>query len=109
MRSFAVVAAVLLVSACSDDDGGGTPDAMVAVADAAPPDSAGWFEVVGESDLGARGMNSALAIVGDTAYVGSRHDGVMHENAGVLIVDIADPSAPTVVGSIGAPDEALLG
>ena len=44
---------------------------------------AGAFEVVGHSDLGARGMNSALAIAGDTAYVGSRTD-----NQPILIVDI---------------------
>ena len=55
-------------------------------------------------DLGARGMNSALAIAGTTAYVGSRID-----NKGVAIVDISDPANPTVVGELGAPDEALAG
>jgi len=64
----------------------------------------GSFELVGHSDLGARGMNSALAIAGDTAYVGSRIDG-----KGIAIVDISDPAQPTVVGEIGAPDEGLLG
>ena len=62
----------------------------------------GSFEIVGHSDLGARGMNSALAIAGDTAYVGSRIDG-----KGIAIVDISDPAHPTVVGEIGAPDEGL--
>ena len=65
---------------------------------------AGSFEIVGHSDLGARGMNSALALSGDTAYVGSRIDG-----QGIAIVDIADPANPTVVGEIGAPDEGLVG
>src|SRR5262245_25725929 len=59
----------------------------------------GAFHVVGHSDLGARGMNAALAIAGDTAYVGSRIDQVP-----IAIVDIADPAHPEVVGSIG-PDQ----
>ena len=66
--------------------------------------ASGSFEIVGHSDLGARGMNSALAIVGDTAYVGSRIDG-----KGIAIVDIHDPAHPSVVGEIGAPDEGLTG
>ncbi len=57
------------------------------------------FELVGHADLGARGMNAALAIAGDTAYVGSRIDG-----AGIAILDIADPEHPAVVGEIGAPE-----
>ena len=65
---------------------------------------AGAFELVGTSDLGARGMNSALAIYKDTVYVGSRID-----NQPVLIVDVSDPTAPVVVGQIGAPDEGLPG
>lgn len=67
------------------------------------------LELVGHSDLMARGMNSALAVIGDYVYVGSRTDGVVHENAGVLIVDASDPTDPRVVGEIGAPDQALLG
>ena len=64
----------------------------------------GSFEIVGHADLGARGMNSALAIAGDTAYVGSRNDA-----HGVAIVDISDPAHPSVVGELGAPDEARSG
>ena len=55
----------------------------------------GQFEVVGHADLGARGMNAALAVVGSTVYVGSRID-----NQPILIVDVADPAQPTVVGEI---------
>ncbi|HEU4614340.1 MAG TPA: hypothetical protein VFS15_19730 [Kofleriaceae bacterium] len=62
----------------------------------------GSFEVVGHADLGARGMNAAIAIAGDIAYVGSRID-----NQPVLIVDIADPENPHVVGELGLPDEGL--
>jgi len=78
---------LLLLAACGDN--------------AAP---SGSFEIVGHSDLGARGMSSAIAIAGDTAYVGSRNDA-----HGVAIVDIHDPANPTVVGEIGAPYEGLAG
>ena len=69
----------------------------------------GGFELVGHSDLHGRGMNAALAVIGDHVYVGSRTDGVYHENGGVLIVDVSDPSEPEIVGEIGPPDESLLG
>jgi len=59
----------------------------------------GAFEVVGHADLGARGMNAALAIADDTVYVGSRIDGVP-----IAIVDISDRAHPDVVGAIG-PDQ----
>ncbi|HUJ59453.1 MAG TPA: hypothetical protein VLX92_13200 [Kofleriaceae bacterium] len=61
----------------------------------------GSFELVGHADLGARGMSSALAVVGDTVYVGSRND-----SQGVAIVDVSDPAHPMMVGEIGAPEEA---
>ena len=54
--------------------------------------------LVGHSDLGARGMGSALAIAGDVAYVGSRND-----KRGIAIVDIADPAAPVMVGEFAMP------
>ncbi|HUS30934.1 MAG TPA: hypothetical protein VMZ53_20630 [Kofleriaceae bacterium] len=81
-------AALLLVLAACGDNLAGT----------------GSFELVGHTDLGGRGMNSAIAIAGDTAYVGSRIDGKP-----ILIVDIADPANPTVVGEIGTPLEGLPG
>jgi hypothetical protein len=75
---------------------------LVACGDNLPP--TGTFEVIGHSDLGARGMNSALAVAGDTVYVGSRTDGKP-----VLIVDVTDPAAPEVVGQLGLPNEAQPG
>jgi hypothetical protein len=74
---------------------------------AAPPAAAvegppGSFELVGHDPLLARGMNSALALHGTHAYVGSRTDGT-HPNAGVLVVDLADPARPRVVHEIGPP------
>ncbi|MBW3657753.1 MAG: hypothetical protein KY457_03880, partial [Actinobacteria bacterium] len=71
------------------------------------------FELVGHSPLHNRGMNAALAVHGDHAYVGSRTDGKpLDENAtgaGVLVVDISDPSAPEVVNEIGPPHQGLQG
>lgn len=49
-------------------------------------------------------MNAALAVAGDTIYVGSRVDSVP-----VAIVDASDPTAPAVVGEIAPPDEGLKG
>src|SRR5689334_13482752 len=74
-RSWVLVAAVL--AACGDNS---------------EPAS---FEIVGHSDVGARGMSSAIAIAGDMVYVGSRND-----KHGVAAIDIADPSAPTLVGEV---------
>jgi hypothetical protein len=94
--SWAGFAAALGIAAvgCGDNLDGPDPDA-------GPTAS---LELVGHTDLGARGMNAALAIAGDTAYVGSRIDG-----APILIVDLADPTAPAVVGELGAPEQALAG
>jgi hypothetical protein len=64
----------------------------------------GRVDIVGHTDLGARGMNSALALAGDVAYVGSRID-----EQPILIVDIGNPAAPSVVGELGAPEEGLVG
>lgn len=56
------------------------------------PEVASRFEIVGHADLGARGMSSALAIAGDTIYVGSRID-----QKPILILDLATLA---VVGEI---------
>ena len=64
----------------------------------------GSFKLLGHDPLLNRGMNAAIAIHGNYAYIGSRTDG-SHPNAGVLIVDISDPSNPQVVGEIGPPNE----
>lgn len=62
----------------------------------------GAFELVGHDPLRGRGMNSALALHGDYAYVGSRSDG-SHEHGGILVVRIADPPRPRVVAEVGPP------
>ena len=68
----------------------------------------GSLELIGHSALLSRGMNSALAVYGNYAYVGSRTDGT-HADAGVLVVDISDPASPQVVHQIGPPEEGLIG
>jgi hypothetical protein len=79
--------------------------------DRAPPDPG--FVLVGESDLGGRGGHAAIALAGDVAYVGARIDAVAAAEVGatadVLIVDLADPAAPAVVGALGPPEQGLAG
>jgi hypothetical protein len=53
------------------------------------------FEIVGHSEVGARGMNSAIAVAGDVVYVGSRND-----KRGVAAIDISDPASPTLIGEV---------
>lgn len=59
------------------------------------PVDRGFLDIVGHHDLGARGMNSAIAIADDVVYVGSRID-----NARIAIIDVADPAQPIAVGEI---------
>jgi hypothetical protein len=74
------------------------------------PGTALNFTLVGHDPLFARGMNAAPAIYDHYLYVGSRTDGSpKHPRAGILIVDIANPAAPAVVGEIGPPDAGLPG
>ena len=100
LRSIAL--ALALISTAS----GGVP----AGASSQDP-SAGSFELIGEDSLGMRGMNAALAIHGDYAYVGSRTDAKPGNinKAGILIVNIADPTDPQVVGEIAQPYQANEG
>jgi hypothetical protein len=68
------------------------------------------FELVGHDPLLNRGMNSALAVYKNYAYVGSRTDASgTHVHPGVLVVNIRDPSSPQVVGQIGPPLHGIPG
>lgn len=86
---------------------GPSPSVPAPVADESA--RAGGFDLVGHEPLGNRGMNAALAVHGDYAYVGSRTDGkAADENllgAGVLVVDVSDPTSPEVVHEIGPPHQ----
>lgn len=81
-------------------------------------------ELVGHDPLDNRGMNAALALYDHYVYVGSRTDASSvcvgptglpkgascpHPHAGILVVDVADPARPSVVGEIGPPHAGLVG
>jgi hypothetical protein len=65
------------------------------------------FQLIGHNPLGNRGMNAALAIHGNYAYIGSRTDGKANNanHAGIMVVDITNPASPTTVKEIGPPLE----
>jgi len=77
------------------------------------PGTSSNFQLVGSNPLFNRGMNAAPAIFGNYLYVGNRSDGsntcpdgstgCTHVHPGILILSIADPSQPEVVGEIGTP------
>jgi hypothetical protein len=73
-----------------------------------PTPSMGVFELVGHNPLLNRGMNAGLALYGNYAYVGSRTDGT-HTDAGVLVINISNPSNPQVAYQLGPPEEGLVG
>ena len=72
------------------------------------PSAPGGFDLVGHSPLRNRGMNAALAVHGNYAYIGSRTDGP-EPNTGVFVVDVSDPSKPEVVHEIRQPTQANPG
>src|SRR5215472_6630501 len=81
------------------------------------------FQVVGQNPLFNRGMNAAATIFQNFMYIGNRTDGSSrcgfgdprrtdlsfglnacpHPHPGILILNIQDPSNPTVVGEIPPP------
>jgi hypothetical protein len=103
LTALALLALVLVVPAAVRGDvvvgpGGGTPGTALN------------FTLVGHNALFGRGMNAALANFDHYIYVGNRTDGSpRHPHPGILIVDIQDPSNPTVVGEIGPPNAAQVG
>ncbi|MDQ3878357.1 MAG: hypothetical protein M3290_08430 [Actinomycetota bacterium] len=92
-RFLALFAAIAVISAPAFAS---SPRVHVTVAQGDPE---GSLELVGHDSLMNRGMNAALAVTDGYAYVGSRTDG-LHPNSGVMIVDVHDPSKPSVVGQI---------
>jgi hypothetical protein len=60
----------------------------------------GRLKQVGHDPLMNRGMNAAIAIHGDYAYIGSRTDGGhVGPHGGIMVIDISEPSDPTLLGS----------
>src|SRR5688572_3619683 len=74
--------------------------AAPAAASAASGERKGTFKQVGHEPLLDRGMNAALAVQGDYAYIGSRtdggHEGMPH--GGIMVVDISKPQRPELLG-----------
>ncbi len=58
----------------------------------------GRLQQVGHEPLMNRGMNAAIAVHGDYAYIGSRTDGghAPQPQGGIVVVDISKPSKPRV-------------
>ena len=79
---------------------------LPAAATAQTPPKTGSIEQVGHEPLMNRGMNAAIAVHGDYAYIGSRTDGghvdeetgELMPHGGIMIVDISDPSEPELLG-----------
>ena len=59
----------------------------------------GSLRQVGHEPLLRRGMNAAIAVQEDYAYIGSRTDGGHGApQGGIMVVDISDPSDPDLLG-----------
>ena len=101
--------------------------AVVVGAGGGTPGTSLNFSLIGHNPLFNRGMNAALANFDHFLYIGNRTDGsnscgdlngagpvapvltptnpdgtCTHVHPGILIVDVANPAAPTVVGEIPA-------
>ncbi|HEX6232130.1 MAG TPA: PA domain-containing protein [Jiangellaceae bacterium] len=113
--AIAVASALLLTGtavagpAAADNDLGDVASAAPAELNAEP--KAGSLTQVGHEPLTNRGMNAALAIHGDYAYIGSRTDFHVdgEDFSGIMIVDISDPTDPRVVNVMGPPATANPG
>src|SRR6266511_3679955 len=90
------------------------------------PGTSSGFTLVGHNSLFDRGLNAAPAVFDHFVYVGNRTDGSSrcgagdprgatnpdscpHPHPGILNLDIAHPSSPSVVGEIGPPNAGLVG
>jgi hypothetical protein len=101
-----VLAWFVVVTACIGGTGepAPSPSSLAPLPPTPPPE--GSLTLVGHDALFGRGMNAALAVLGDHVYIGSRTDGSGgHPHPGVLVLDIHDPSHPRTVGEIGSPFE----
>jgi hypothetical protein len=86
-KAFILIAAVTLV----------LPPAVAAKPKSKP--MGGDIKQVGHEPLMNRGMNSALAVHGDYAYIGSRTDGshIGQPQGGIMVVDISRPRRPELL------------
>ena len=91
---------VELASSTLEGIDGSTTASTTAAPVAADTTKTGSLAQVGHEPLLNRGMNAAIAVHGDYAYVGSRTDGG-HEGmpmGGIMVVDISDPAKPALQG-----------
>ena len=72
---------------------------LILPAAAAAKPKLGSIEEVGHEPLMNRGMNAAIAVHGDYAYIGSRTDGshVGQPQGGIMVVDISRPRHPKLL------------
>ncbi len=72
------------------------PDRSAASASSAEGRPTGSFRQLGHEPLRNRGMNAAIAVHNDYAYVGSRTDGghAGQPQGGLMVVDVSQPSRP---------------
>jgi hypothetical protein len=72
---------------------------LILPAAAAAKPKLGSIEEVGHEPLMNRGMNAAIAVHGDYAYIGSRTDGshVGQPQGGIMVVDISRPRSPKLL------------
>ena len=100
LLAIAAVTLLLPASVTAEPSGKATAaQGKKATAAASKKNKTGRFKQVGHEPLMSRGMNAAIAIHGDYAYIGSRTDGG-HEDmphGGILVVDISKPHKPRVV------------
>src|SRR5262249_13207756 len=117
-----VLAALCITSAAAAP---ATPTIVVGPGGGTPGTSSNLV-LVGHDPLFGRGMNAALTFYDHYAYIGNRTDGsdscgdlastgpvvpvlpptspdgtCPHVHPGILVVDVANPAAPTVVGEFG--------
>ena len=87
-----------VIPASESDTSASAPRGDHVVTASAKP-AGGSFAQVGHNPLMHRGMNAAIAVSGDYAYIGSRTD--LHPGTptgGVMVVDISNPSNPELLG-----------
>ena len=70
----------------------------------ATPGTSRNFDRVGHSPLSSRGMNAALALYHNYAYIGNRADvSTQPVHPGILVLDTANAARPRIVGEIPPP------
>ncbi|HVE74368.1 MAG TPA: hypothetical protein VNA30_04660 [Mycobacteriales bacterium] len=99
-RRGAVLVAIISLAALALPAGAAPP--TTTVGSPSVPGTSKGFQLVGHTDLGNRGMNSPVAVAGRCSYVGDREYERTRPNAGVAVIDIANPRAPRQVGVIPA-------